>query len=242
MIWNTTKRVVKAGGIVLLGPVVGVLLGFVVSLVVRPDDWRFALYFVDAGVVLGTITSCVLASGLWHRGATFPISRIGQVVLIMAVVGAAAGSGWTAWNWKLLRPYHWQQVDSPDGAFSLSFPGKPKASTQYETDAIDGRHFLSTRLTASPAPRIGYAVSWWENPEQKDKPTAELFAHFRDCAAQGVRGKVRTKELTVAGHPAIDIVTFDVPEVTVIHNRVIRVGSRIYSLWVIDGSEHYSPA
>lgn len=84
-----------------------------------------------------------------------------------------------------------------------------------------------------------YAVSWWENPEQKDKPTGELFAHFRDCDANVFKGKVAAKELTAAGYPAIDIVTVN-PEGTVVHDRVIRVGSRIYSLWVIDGSGRFA--
>jgi hypothetical protein len=130
-------------------------------------------------------------------------------------------------------------VESPDATFSVSFPGSPKATTQNETDAIDGRQFVSNRLTATPAPRIGYAVSWWENPEQKNKPTEELFAHFRDCAAEVFRGKVATKELTVAGHPAIDIVTVNA-EGTVVHNRVIRADQRIYSLEVIDVSGRFT--
>ncbi len=168
-----------------------------------------------------------------------PITRIGRVALAGLVVIVAVVSAWTAWNWKLLRPYHWQQVESPDATFNVSFPGSPKASTQNETDAIDGHQFVSNRLTASPAPRIGYAVSWWENPEQKDKPTGELFAHFRDCDGAVFKGKVATKELTVLGYPAIDIVTVNV-EGTVVHNRVIRVGSRIYSLLVIDGTGRFA--
>jgi len=168
-----------------------------------------------------------------------PITRIRQVALTVLAVTAAVVCGWTAWNWKVVRPYHWQQVESPDETFSMIFPGRPKVSTQNETDAIDGHQFVSSRLTASPAPRIGYAVSWWENPEQKDKPTAELFAHFRDCNGVVFKGKVATKELTVAGHPAIDMMTINA-EGTVVHNRVIRVGSRIYSLWVIDGSGRFA--
>jgi hypothetical protein len=164
--------------------------------------------------------------------------RVAFIVLV--VIAAAAVCGWTAWNWNRLRPYHWQQVESPDATFSMNFPVSPKASTQNDTDAIDGRQFVANRLVASPAPRIGYAVSWWENPEQKDKPTGQLFADFRDrAAAEAFRGKVASKELTVAGNPAIDIITADTYG-TVVYNRVIRAGPRIYSLWVIDGSGRFA--
>lgn len=66
-----------------------------------------------------------------------------------------------------------------------------------------------------------------------------LFAHFRDGNAEVFRGKVATKELTVAGHPAMDMVTMNA-EGTVVQNRVIRVGSRTYSLWVIDGTGRFA--
>jgi len=167
------------------------------------------------------------------------ITRTRRVALTVLVVAAAVVCGWIASNWKLLRPYRWQQVESPDTTFSVRFPGSPQASTQSETDAIDGHLFLSNRLTVSPAPRIVYAVSWWENAEQNDKPTDELFAHFRDCDAKAFKGRVASKELTAAGHPAIDIVTVNA-EGTVVDNRVVRVGSRIYSLWVIDGSGRFA--
>lgn len=167
------------------------------------------------------------------------ITRTMRVALAVLAVTAVVVCGWTAWNWRILRPYRWQQVESPDGTFSVSFPGVPKASTQKETDAVDGHQFMSSRLTVSPATRVGYAVSWWENPEQKDKPTPELFAHFRDCNVAVFKGKVATKELTVAGYPAMDMVTVNSGG-TIVHNRVIRVGSRIYSLWVIDVSRRFA--
>lgn len=166
-------------------------------------------------------------------------TRTKRAVLTALVVTATLVCGWTAWNWKALRPYRWQQVESPDAKFSVSFPESPNASTQNETDAVDGHQFVSNRLSASPAPRIIYAVSWWENPGQEDKPTGELFAHFRDCDAHAFKGKVATTQLTAAGYPAIDIVTVN-PEGTVVHDRVIRVRSRIYSLWVIDGSGRFA--
>jgi len=158
-----------------------------------------------------------------------------RVALTLLVVTAVVVCGWITWNRNLLGMYHWQQVQAPDAKFSVSLPGNPQASIQSETDAVDGHQFVSNRLTVSPAPRIVYAVGWWENPGQNDEPTDELFAHVRDCDAKVFRGKVATKELTVAGHSAIDIVTINA-EGTAVHNRVIRVGSRIYSLWVIDAS------
>ncbi len=164
------------------------------------------------------------------------VTKPGSAVAIALVtVAAIALCGWTAANWSRLRPYHWQHVESPDAAFSVSFPGTPAASRQNETDAIDGSEFVSNRLAVSPAPRIGYMVSWWENQQQRDKSTEELFAHFRDCNAKVFRGKVATREFTVQGYPVTDMAVVN-PEGTVVHNRVIRAGPRIYSLWVINTS------
>jgi hypothetical protein len=131
----------------------------------------------------------------------------------------------------------WERTESADAAFTVSFPGHPAASTQKETDAIDGTEFLANRLEVSPAPRINYAVSWWVNPQQTNKPTEELFAHFRDCDAKIFRAKAGTREFIVQGYPAIGIVVLS-PE-AIVYNRVIRAGPRMYSLWVVDTSRTF---
>jgi len=167
------------------------------------------------------------------------VAKSGSIVAIALVtVAAIALCGWTAANWSRLRPYHWQHVESPDAAFSVSFPGTPIASRQDETDAIDGSEFVSNRLAVSPAPRIAYMVSWWDSQRERNKSTEELFVHFRDCNAKVFRGKVSTRELTVQGNPATDMAVVNT-EGTVVYNRVIRAGPRFYSLWVINASGRF---
>ena len=155
--------------------------------------------------------------------------RTGLAVAVIAI----ALCGWTATNWKRIRPYDWRQVQSPEAQFSISFPGNPTASQESNT-ASDGSTFVSSKLTTSPANGVIYALSWWENSAQTSTPTDVLFADFRDCIIKGFHGKiVSEKELNVEGNPAIDTVVF-VPNGLVVVNRVIRVRSRFYSLWVVD--------
>lgn len=163
------------------------------------------------------------------------ITRSGVILVITLVfILTIALCAWTAAGWSRSRPYHWQRVESPDAAFSISFPATPQASRLKQADPIDGSEFVSNRLEVSPAPRIGYMVSWWDDQQQRNKPTEELFAHFRDCDEKVFRGKAKTKAFTVQGNAAIDIVVVN-PEGTVV-NRVVRAGRRIYSLWAYEPS------
>ena len=157
------------------------------------------------------------------------------VAIVLAAVAAIVLCGWMAANWSRLRPYHWQIVESPDAAFSLSFPGNPAASQQSEIDVIDGSEFVSSRLAVSPAPRIAYAVSWWVSQQQTSKSTEGLFAHFRDCDAKVFRGNVTAREFIVQGYPATEMTVVNSGG-RVAFNRVIRAGPRIYSLWVVNTS------
>jgi len=157
------------------------------------------------------------------------------MALTVMVVVVALG-GWTANNWRSLRPYKWQQVESPDAQFRISFPGNPVASQETMTATEDGSEFVSNRLTSAPAPGVIYALNWWENPAQNDKSTDKLFADFRDCNIKVFQGKIlREKEIDVQGHPAIDTVVLAANGL-VVENRVIRAGPRFYSLRVLDSS------
>ena len=157
------------------------------------------------------------------------------VAIVLAAVAAIVLCGWMAANWSRLRPYHWQVVESPDAAFSVSFPGNPAASQQSEIDVIDGSEFVSSRLAVSPAPRIAYAVSWWVSQQQTSKSTEGLFAHFRECDAKVFRGNVTAREFVVQGYPATEMTVVNSGG-RVAFNRVIRAGPRIYSLWVVNTS------
>ena len=157
------------------------------------------------------------------------------IAFAIAVI-AIALCGWTATNWKRFRPYKWQQVESPDAQFRISFPGNPAASQESMTATDDGSKFVSNRLTSSPVHGVIYALNWWENPAQKDKSTNKLFADFRDCNIKVFHGKILSeKEIDVQGHPAIDTVVFAANGL-VVENRVIRSGPRFYSLSVLDSS------
>jgi hypothetical protein len=143
--------------------------------------------------------------------------------------------GWTVTNWERLRPYDWKSIGSQDAQFRVAFPRNPVAS-QESTTASDGSKFLSNRLISSPAHGVSFAVSWWENPSQKDKSTDELFADFRDCYINVFHGRiVGENEVNVDGYPAKDTMLFT-PDGLAVANRVIRVGPRLYSLWVLDST------
>ena len=73
---------------------------------------------------------------------------------------------------------------------------------------------------------------------QNDKSTDELFASFRDCGMKAFGGRVVTeKRLSVQGYAAQDTAVLADGGVVAV-NRVIRVQSRFYSLWVIDSIGH----
>lgn len=151
-------------------------------------------------------------------------------------VGAIALCTWTATNWKRLRPYKWQQVESPDAQFRISFPGDAAASKESVTATEDGSRFVSNKLTSSPAQGVIYALDWWESPAQKDESTDKLFADFRDCYIKTFHGKVAAeKETEVQGYPAKATLVF-APNRLVVQNLVVRVGPRLYSLWVLDST------
>jgi hypothetical protein len=155
-----------------------------------------------------------------------------------AVVVVAVGlGGWIAANWKNLRPYQWQQIQSTDSEFRVSFPGNPIASQTSETATEGGSKFVSYKLAVSPAQGVLYALVWWENPAQKDKATDELFADFRNWNIKVLHGKiVSEKEGDFQGYPAKDTMLAAHGQLVV--NRVIRVGPRVYSLWVSDSAWH----
>ena len=159
---------------------------------------------------------------------------IGFAVALIAV----ALCGWTATNWKRFRPYDWKQVESPDAQFRISFPGNPTASQESSTASEDGSKFVSNKLLSSPAHGVIYALDWWENPTQKGKSTDELFANFRDCNIKVFHGNIVSEnEVNVQGYPAKDTEVL-APNGLVVENRVIRVGPRLYSVWVLDSTGH----
>jgi len=158
-------------------------------------------------------------------------------IALAALIIAIMLCGLTAVRWNRFLPYHWRKVDLPDAQFSISFPGNATASQDTYT-ASDGSKFISSKLTSSPAKGVIYAVNWWDNSAQNDISTDELFVSFRDCGMKAFGGRVVSeKKLTVQGYPAQDTAVLAAGGVVAV-NRVIRIHSRLYSLWVIDRLGH----
>jgi hypothetical protein len=154
---------------------------------------------------------------------------LGIVASVLVLCGLAAT--------YLLSPrsYQWREVVSSDNQFRIDFPGTASASQQVETSAA-GKEFVSYNIKSSPASRVVYAMNWWENPDQTSQTTDELFAHFRQCGVNVFHAAaVSKKDVQVQGHPAE--YTFYVAENgLMVGNLVVRVGPRVYSLWVADPS------
>jgi hypothetical protein len=130
------------------------------------------------------------------------------------------------------RAYEWREVASSDMQFRISFPSNPLLLETNEK-STDGRPFVSRTLKSTPADRVFYAVSWWENPDQHDQTTEELFAHFRQCVGGSFRARlIGEKDLKVQTYPAK--LNVFMSGNGLVENLVIRAGSRVYSLWVMD--------
>jgi hypothetical protein len=77
-------------------------------------------------------------------------------------------------------------------------------------------------------------MSWWENPDQSAQTEDEIFAHFRQCDIKVFQTNVVSqKSITVSGYPARYIFLI-APGGRDVWNLAVRVGPRIYSLWVLD--------
>jgi hypothetical protein len=133
-----------------------------------------------------------------------------------------------------IKPYNWQPFQSSDAQFHVIFPATPHLSQENTYDSEDGSNFTSYKLKASPRPGVTYALDWWENPNQKEKSTRELLAKFRICNIGAFRGQINSEEqFTFQRYPAEDIEVLS-QNGMLVENRVVRVGPRIYSLWVVD--------
>jgi hypothetical protein len=162
-----------------------------------------------------------------------------RIAFGFAIVTVGLG-GWTATRWVRQRQYKWEQVVSPDAQFRISFPSSPTASEE-QSSAADGTQFHSNRLVASPRKGVIYAVSWWQNPAQTNQSTDDLFAKFRDCNVEIFHGKIlNEKKLTVQGYSAQDTEVLSSGGF-IVHDRTIRAGPRIYSVWVFDSSGNRDP-
>ena len=155
-------------------------------------------------------------------------ASVGLMLLAVALVLC----GGAAIHFLKPRTYEWRVVASSDNRFRVSFPSDPRLLETNEK-STDGRPFVSHMLKSAPAERVFYVVNWWENPAQQDQTTEELFAHFRQCVGDSFRARLMgKKDLRVQGYPA-QLNVF-MSGSGLVDNLVIRAGSRVYSLWVLD--------
>jgi hypothetical protein len=131
------------------------------------------------------------------------------------------------------RSYQWREVTSSDSRFRISFPSNPSLLETNEK-SMDGRPFVSHTLKSTPADRVFFAVSWWENPAQQDQTTEQLFAYLRECVGNSFRARpIGERDLRVQGYPA-KLTVFISGSGLMVENLVIRARSGSYSLWVLD--------
>jgi hypothetical protein len=152
---------------------------------------------------------------------------------LMSLVAALVLCVGTAIHFLSPRSYQWREVASSDIRFHVSFPSNPSLLETNEK-SMDGRQFVSHMLKSSPADRVFYVVSWWENPAQRDQTTEELFARFRECDIKVFQARLQgEKDVKVQGYPA-KLTFIMAGNGLTVQNLAIRAGSRVYSLSVVD--------
>ena len=126
------------------------------------------------------------------------------------------------------RAYQWHRVESPDGTFAVEFPGIP-VSRDEPTTSDAGDTFTAHSLNTRASEHAAYGCSWWEDPSLNSRPPEQILDRMTD------RSAVSSRRTTVQGHPATDVQAWGRGN-TAFDNRVVVVGTRIYSLIVIDTS------
>jgi hypothetical protein len=127
----------------------------------------------------------------------------------------------------------WHQVDAPDGAFSVTFPGNPVKEDNLTNSATGGTfvsHSFKTR--SSKSVNASYACAWWEDPTLKGRTTEQIIDSVGNNGLSGLQGELlEEKRLTIQGHPARDIRAI-IPGHDY-DNRIVLVGNRVYSLMIV---------
>jgi hypothetical protein len=160
--------------------------------------------------------------------------RAGFVLLAgLVLCGSVALWAWVGFPRLWSRSYEWHEVAPGTDHFRMIFPGTLTKSEQ-ANKAADGRTFVSHEFRSSPAKGVVYGMSWWENPDQAAQTDDEIFAHFKQCGMKVFRtNAVSQKAFIVNGYPATYTFLF-APGNGEVWNLAVRVGPRIYSLWVLD--------
>jgi hypothetical protein len=125
--------------------------------------------------------------------------------------------------------YEWTNFSSPDGAFTVSLPGKVEI-THKATQSKTGGNFTSYSAATKASNRAAYGCAWWEDASLKGMSADEMLDHVRDSSMGKV---VHESRLTVQGRPARELRVESAPN-TAIDNRIILDGRKIYTLFVVN--------
>jgi len=153
--------------------------------------------------------------------------------ICLGLVAALLLCGGAAVYFLRARSYEWREITSSDSQFRVNLPSDPSLSVSNEK-STDGSPFVSHILKSTPADRVFYVVSWWENPTQQGQTTEELFAHFRQCDINVFNARVMSeKDVKVQGYPA-KLIFIMGGNGLIVENLAIRADTRVYSLTVLD--------
>ncbi|PYX34043.1 MAG: hypothetical protein DMG80_03705 [Acidobacteria bacterium] len=154
--------------------------------------------------------------------------------LSAGILAATLGLLWIA---DCRRPpaYDWQSFASPDGKFAISFPGKPILD-EHPAKLATGESYTSHRWTTKAADDAAFGCSWWEDPNLPNRSSDEMLNKIRDFGLYGVQGRlISERRFTLQGYPAKDIEARARGNLAM-HNRIILVGTRVYTLLVFETS------
>ena len=115
----------------------------------------------------------------------------------------------------------------------MSLPGDA-VSEDIPTKSATGGSFIAHNLRVRLSDK-GYAVSWWEDPSLKEGKPEQILDAMRDRGLSPSKAQlIDERRLTIQGYAARDITTIAAGHAAY-DNRLILVGTRLYSLMVVDG-------
>ena len=136
-----------------------------------------------------------------------------------------------------ILPYQWQTFRAPDGAFSVSLPGRPEIKDQ-QAPVAGGRNITVHMANNAPNKYVFYSCSYFQNPSLSVLTPDEMLSSSRDGSLKNIQGTlIAEKRITVDGHPGRDIQAL-ARENSAVDERLVAVGNRLYMLMVIHAGSH----
>jgi hypothetical protein len=156
--------------------------------------------------------------------------------LVLTAIGGALIAFVIA-NYETLIPYHWESFTTPDGRFSLEFPGKAVADDQQRT--ISGGGTLTVHMVGTQTiDRKYYSFARDNLQDSPDRSADDSLDSARDGAIKNVQGHLLSeKRITVQTFPARDIQAHVRGEIF-LDARVIAAQDQLLLLMVLSPSEN----